>query len=134
MIFFRYRAHLESELLKQETHLKNICAEKERQIVRLTEENKRLQARCDRLELIVIPALRPVTDRKFKAPETADLVGETSWQAYLNKYIADEEEEMRKAKEQADGVHVQGREGVHQSAGGDAARPNGASGPGKASA
>lgn len=134
MIFFRYSAHLEAELLKQESMLKNICAEKERQIVRLTEENKRLQARCDRLELIVIPALRPITERKFKAPEVTDLAGETSWQAYLNKHIENEEKEMKKAKEIADGIHVQGREGVHQSAGGDAARPNGAGGSGKASA
>lgn len=96
-----YRTHL-AEMLKQETLLKNVCAEKERLIHRLTEENKRLHARVELLELRLMPTPHVPKDKATSEPVAEP--GESSWQAFLNKHCAEIEETERKAREKTDGV------------------------------
>lgn len=119
-MFNRYRAHLETELVKQELLLKFVISDKDKTIHRLEEEVKWLRARLD---LALTPAQRAERS-DFKMPKTAP-EGETSWQAYLNRYIAEEEAAERAEREKANGVHVEVRTAVHESASSDAQRPNG---------
>lgn len=95
-----YRTHL-AAMLKLETLLKNVCAEKERMIHHLTEENKRLQARVDLVELRLFPAPQVPKD---KPTEPVVEAGESSWQSFLNKHCSEIEEAERKAREKTDGV------------------------------
>lgn len=129
MIFFRYRAHLEAELLRQEQLLRLCLAVKERVIQRQDEEIKMLRAKCERLELLVIPGLRPIRTGKPDAPRQVEPEGETGWTAYLNRHMKEQEEAEKQAKESVNGVHEQKRSGVHQPASSDAVRPDGGSAP-----
>lgn len=125
MIFFRYRAHLETELLRQEQLYKLCLAVKERAIQRQDEEIKMLRAKLERLELLVIPGLRPAATTTHAKPRQVEPEGETGWNAYLKRHMEEEEKLAAQAKEQANGVHEQGRAGVHQPASSNASRPNG---------
>lgn len=125
MIFFRYRAHLEAELLRQEQLLKLVIADKERVIQRQDEEIKLLRAKCERLEMLVIPGLRPVATSRKVEPRQVAQEGETSWSAYLKRYMEEQEKTETQAKEQANGVPLEKRASVHQPASGNAQRPNG---------
>lgn len=121
-----YKTHL-AEMLKLETLLKNVCAEKERLIHRLTDENKRLQARVDRLELIVLPHPKPtvISDKKQVGPIAAP-AGETGWQSFLSRHVEEMEAEERKAKERVNGLSHEGRQAeLYQPGSGAATRPNG---------
>lgn len=133
-IFSRYRAHLETELVKQEQLFKLCLAVKERVIQRQDEEIKMLRAKCDRLELLVIPGLRQATNTERTTPRQTAPEGETSWNAYLTRHMKEEEEAAKKAKEQANGVHGQERQGLHQSASSDAVGQNGGGATGAQSA
>lgn len=99
--------HLEAELLKQEQHLKNICAEKERQIVWLRQEVERLRAHNDRLELKLEP--KPKEATKPKAPDVP-IEDERDWHNYLNRYMREGEKNVSDKE----------RQGVHQQASNDA--------------
>jgi len=121
MIFWRYRAHLEAELVKQELLLKALAAEKERHIHLLSEENKRLRARVDRLELALTPAAR-TTEKKEPFKETkVPIEAETSWITYLNRTMKAEEELIEKEKQN---VQVKVGTRLHEPASGDASRPD----------
>ena len=134
MMFDRYRAHLETELVKQELTLKFVIAEKEKTIQRLDEELKHLRAKCERYELLLLPRLNPVQLKK-PGPRPVEMEGETSWKAYLNRYVKEQEElaKAEQAKGPTSGIHIEGRPSVHESPGNDASRPDGgqqqASGP-----
>jgi|GEM_PF-5991882 hypothetical protein len=105
------KTHL-TAMLKQETLLKNVCAEKERMIHFLLEQNKRLQSRIDRLELRLLP---PMPKEKPTAPIAE--AGEVGWQSYLNKQIKEIEEEEK------NGISNERRQaGVHESGSGAEAR------------
>lgn len=122
----RYRAHLETELVKQELALKFVIAEKEKTIQRLDEELKHLRAKCERYELLLLPRLNPSQPGKPKPREVA-LEGETSWHAYLARYVKQEEElaKAEQAKGKGSGIHIEGRPSVHESSGNDARGPDG---------
>ena len=126
MMFDRYRAHLETELVKQELTLKFVIAEKEKTIQRLDEELKHLRAKCERYELLLLPRLNPALPKK-PGPRPVEMEGETSWHAYLNRYIKQEEElaKAEQAKGKTSGVHIEGRPSIHEPASNDAGRPDG---------
>lgn len=128
MIFDRYRAHLEAELIKQELSLKFVIAEKEKTIQRLDEEIKHLRAKCERYELLLLPRLNPAQPRMISKPRPVELEGETSWLAYLQRYVKQEEELAKKEeaeKRTTSGIHIEGRPSVHESPSNDASRPDG---------
>lgn len=111
------RTHL-AELHRLDAAYKLVIAEKERQIVRLEEDKKLLQARLDRMEITPRPQIVPKTEQPRKmAPE-----GETSWLAFLNNHMKEVEKAEKEAKENANGIPEQERAVVHQSVGNDAAR------------
>ena len=125
MMFDRYRAHLETELVKQELTLKFVIAEKEKTIQRLDEELKHLRAKCERYELLLLPRLNPALPKK-PGSRPVEMEGETSWHAYLARYIKQEEElaKAEQAKGTTSGIHIEGRPSVHESPGNDAGRPD----------
>lgn len=124
-LFWRYQSHLEAELVRQELLLKFVINDKDRLIEWQAEEIKRLRGKVDRMEIALTPAPRlPVEKREFKATAAE---GETTWTAYLNRYMQEEEAKAQKAKEHQNGVHEQGGAGIHQSPGTDAQRPDGGS-------
>jgi hypothetical protein len=124
-MIFRYRAHLEAELLRQETLLKFVIQDKERAIHRLEEEVARLRAQNERFALALVP--RPhvrAGDKPLGAPITKQGAGETSWQNYLKQHMETEEKLIEKAKEQAD-VQGQTGTGLHEPSGGAKVGSNG---------
>ena len=114
MIWFRFRAHLEKQLLDQARLYTLVLSNKDRIIQWQVDEIQRLRARCERLELSLTPPPRTEHKTPPKAKAVA-IEGETAWLAYLNRYMADEEKKDVPVKDGA---------GVHESAGSDAPRPD----------
>jgi hypothetical protein len=121
MRFFRYRAHLEAELLNQARLYGIVISTKDRVIQWQVDELQRLRAKVDRLELALTPPPRISDKQPPKAKEVA-LESETSWNLFLNRFMREEEERIKKEHEN---VPVENRAGLHESTGSDAARPDG---------
>jgi len=119
MIWFRYRAHLEAQLLDQARLYNVVIGSKDRIIQWQVEELQRVRARCERLEVALTPSPRNMEKTPIKAKEVA-IEGETAWNRYLTRYMAEED---AKVKEQAN-VPNQERAGVHESISGNEARPD----------
>ena len=116
----RYVQHLESEVAALKVLMRERVREKDEVIAALRDENAALRQECDRMRLVLMPmssqagaayarAHQPNAGKTPKFPQDATT---SSWQAYVNQHIADEE---KKAKEESNGVESKGRNTVHQS-------------------
>lgn len=120
MKLFRYRAHLETELFRQEKLYNIVIGTKDRVIEWQADEIKRLRAKLERIELAMTPAPKPGKGAPKAKEVSAE--GESSWNVYLARYMKEQEEADKKEKQN---VSVENRAGIHESSGGDAGGPDG---------
>ena len=87
--------------------------EKDQIIAALREQLDAALSKIDRMEMVLVPGLGPTRPSPIAANKVEWEPPTNDWQTYLRNYMKQQDELERQAKEQADGVPIEGRQEIH---------------------